>query len=958
MNTCANIISSVVSVALLSSVLTSCAIPQTGAQKQRETHAVQTPEASTENTETSAESSSESSTETSAETSAESSEESSLERTPNPEPEKTIAPSDTQDPIPSIPLEKDETVEPSSSAQSGETQGSETQTGAVKDDESASLATSADSSSAQSSSEQGSETQTDAAKDDESTSSDASADSSSDQSSEAQTDAVKDDESASSGVSADNSSEKSSEVKEDESASSDVSADNSSAQNNTTQNNATSQAETTVITLPHTESTVLIPRANGTFVLDPRKATEFISSADGQTISEPVSKEEKIPTDVLDRLVAKLNSIQYEDTVSDALQKRLTLEESFNKVKANLESYLAAVIWASASDPSAVEAAIDAKPAEFLLGLSYMERWYNFNYGGVPAGLAMALYPEWVSQKSVTGNKPEEVLINLTTTDNYDFLLTKAENLYKQKYAERFGLESIRDFIDVNYNRHEKTDYADHDAWLIAQSKAYIKREQTRLNSTNAPGLTAEEIKAAQDASSVWDSVSTEMLLSLLSLPDESIYMIVTMGSIAMGSYARYEGKSKEEMRSIVNNYAEKQASFFDFWYKILSKDSRSHLLADIPVMDSFYQNGVWTTEDLFFYPLELTYGHRPVYADADTKNHKIRFFNGYLLSDSATVTFTHEFIHFHDKDAFLAGYGQRPGSGDETYAEGLFQSLTGLEDTTLGVNNLYIGDSASRVQVSNHYDRLQSVDDINTYMKRSFDLLYLLDYIEAQAVAAQSANSTRGNQWWKALTSVDSGEYYNGTSMSDKFDNTNPTLDVYNNLVDQLVDQQLVGNIVTGHPTKQLIGTFAPNSYHQIDMFNADFTSQYHEGGMSGEYTFRRLAYEFWAEFGFEEGFIGYTGKARTDKQFLDEVLVPKGYNSFSEFKKAMIQRRIDKAENLTGTIDYNEMVARIAQAVRQDMNNMKRPDRVHAVKKEIYAQYLKETNDFRNPVFSNEEQ
>ncbi|MGC4431779.1 ZmpA/ZmpB/ZmpC family metallo-endopeptidase, partial [Streptococcus suis] len=70
------------------------------------------------------------------------------------------------------------------------------------------------------------------------------------------------------------------------------------------------------------------------------------------------------------------------------------------------------------------------------------------------------------------------------------------------------------------------------------------------------------------------------MLLPLLTLPQENIFIITNMNTIAIGSYEHYVDdystvENRDKVRQMVDLAAERQRDNADFWYKILDETNR-----------------------------------------------------------------------------------------------------------------------------------------------------------------------------------------------------------------------------------------------------------------------------------------------------------------------------------------------------------------------------------------------
>lgn len=94
---------------------------------------------------------------------------------------------------------------------------------------------------------------------------------------------------------------------------------------------------------------------------------------------------------------------------------------------------------------------------------------------------------------------------------------------------------------------------------------------------------------------------------------------------------------------------------------------------------------------------------------------------------------------HIFDNSIYLDGFQHRPGTGVELYAEGLLQSPWNSTPASYGLNTVLTFDAANRT-TNKSPQRFQSREDLHGYMHGLFDVTYLLDYAEAQAMVDKSA--------------------------------------------------------------------------------------------------------------------------------------------------------------------------------------------------------------------------
>ena len=249
-----------------------------------------------------------------------------------------------------------------------------------------------------------------------------------------------------------------------------------------------------------------------------------------------------------------LKSVQYNsdrvrkvlDISNDIKLTELYLDEQFDKTKANIGDTLSKLLSADAAiaennnsiiDNYVIEKIKNNKEA-LLLGLTYLERWYNFKYDNASAKDLVLYHLDFFgkSNSSALDNVIElgkSGFNNLLAKNNvitYNVLLSKnygTEGLFK-------ALEGYRKVFLPNVSNND---------WFKTQSKAYIVEEKSTI-----PEVSSKQSKQGTEHSiGVYDRLTSpswkyqSMVLPLLTLPEEKmIFMIANISTIGFGAYDRY----------------------------------------------------------------------------------------------------------------------------------------------------------------------------------------------------------------------------------------------------------------------------------------------------------------------------------------------------------------------------------------------------------------------------------
>lgn len=729
-----------------------------------------------------------------------------------------------------------------------------------------------------------------------------------------------------------------------------------------------------------------------------------------------------------------LPELQKLDYQSDAIRKtlgispavkltELYLEEQFSKTKQNLGGSLKKLLSADAglaSDNSVTRGYLVDKiknnKEALLLGLTYLERWYNFNYGQVNVKDLVMYHPDFFGKGNTS---PLDTLIELGKSGFNNLLAKNNVDTYGISLASHHGTTDLFSALET-YRKVFLPNTSNND-WFKKQTKAFIVEEKS----------TIAEVKAKQKQAGtkysigVYDRITSNtwkyrnMVLPLLTLPERSVFVISTLSSLGFGAYDRYRN-SEHKAGKDLNNFVEENASetakrqrdHYDYWYRILDNEGREKLYRTILLYDA-YKFGDDTTSGKatveakfdssnpamknFFGPVgnKVVHNHHGAYATGDG----VYYMSYRMLDKDGAITYTHEMTHDSDQDIYLGGYGRRSGLGPEFFAKGLLQAPDHPYDATITINSILKHSKSdslegSRLQVLDPTERFQNSADLQNYVHNMFDLIYMLEYLEGQSIVkklnvSQKMEALRKIENQYLTDPADGNEVYATNVVKELTEEEARNLNSFDSLIDN--------NILSAREYKA--GTYERNGYFTIKLFAPIFSALSSEKGTPGDLMGRRIAYELLAAKGFKDGMVPYIsnqyegiakqngqtinlyGKKQglvTDKLVLEKIFSGK-YPSWTAFKKAMYQERIAQFDHLTKVIfkdptkpwpsygtktinNVDELQALMDQAVLKDAEgprwsnyNPEIDSAVHKLKRAIFKAYLDQTNDFRSSIFEN---
>ena len=734
-------------------------------------------------------------------------------------------------------------------------------------------------------------------------------------------------------------------------------------------------------------------------------------------------------TSIIDRVKNDLNTVQYNPTalknllgISDNVKlTELYLDEQFTKTKDHLTETLKKLLSADAAvsgnndiiDNYIVDKIKRNKEA-LMLGLTYLERWYDFKFDKASAKDLLMFHMDFFGKGNTS---PLDTIIELGKS-GYNNLLAKNNVVtYNALLTNNYGTKDL--FSALEGYRKAFAPHQTNNEWFKSQTKALIVEEKS-----NIPEVRANQEKAGSKYSiGVYDRITSDswkyrnMVLPLLTLPERSVFVISTISSLGFGAYDRYRNKEHQasgDLNSFVeksaHETAERQRDHYDYWYRILDEKGREKLYRNILLYDA-YKFGTDHTEGKatevagfdnpnpamkhFFGPVGNKVGHNGhgAYATGDAV-----YYMGYrMLDKDGAITYTHEMTHDSDQDIYLGGYGRRSGLGPEFFAKGLLQAPDHPDDATITINSILKhlkSDSkeGERLQILDPTTRFKNSDDLKQYVHNMFDVVYMLEYLEGNSILKLDTNQKQ--QLLRKVTNEyhpdpDGNNVYATNVVKDLAYAEAEKLHSFNDLIEN--------NIISSR--EYALGKYERNGYFTIKLFAPIYAALSNDDGTPGDLMGRRMAYELLAAKGFKDGMVPYisnqfepdarannktiTSYGKTKGLVTDTLVLQKlfngQYHTWSDFKKAMYTERQTKFGQLntvsfkdpstpwynrkTKTIkSINELENLMRKAVLEDLDtphwdnyNPETDSSVHKLKRAIFKAYLDQTDDFRSSIFEN---
>ncbi|MDG4528957.1 ZmpA/ZmpB/ZmpC family metallo-endopeptidase [Streptococcus suis] len=689
-----------------------------------------------------------------------------------------------------------------------------------------------------------------------------------------------------------------------------------------------------------------------------------------------------------------------------AIKELLFLKESFGKVKANIRQHMRDLLVSNHAINLTSQVTEDYtfnyiknNKVQLLLGLAYMDRWYNIQFGATNA-------KDWMTKKADFFGNSASSLNQLITLGDLGAGALKPNNnfaLGSQLIAKPAVNGDLFAYLEA-YRKRFAPEMSDSD-WFKSATKANI----IETNST------VEEVRAKQEdannkkySNRFYDKLKSdtwsfkEMALILLTMPERNIFILTDMANTLIGSYDNQSG-TKEEIEKAIAKTAKTWAGHADYLYRILPSGHKEKMFRQIITWDNRRLKGSWRPIDSlssrdvpsmkdFYMPLGYSFPYGTgATAQSDLKD--IFYSNADAIGNEGARIYTHELTHVADDDTFLLGYGRRSSMEFEVYARGLFETINWFDQDILGFNTIYDfseyeKNSYGRRLTNLNPERFQSTQDLENYMRGYLDVIYTLDYLEAEAVLKLSGNRNyerARRNWFNKLETVDD----NTSLISNHRINTNIST------VEDLIAQGLVSR-----RSYDSIEVFPGNSYLTVNALNPIYGVTNNDGPSRNEFEFRKIAFELLVEKGYENGFVPYLsnqykaelGQADPADRISDNQLISKitdgVYADSKALRKDMFKRRKEKLDQLKPVTIYGksdgegyyysasrqvESVQDLRQLMKEAVeydahrslyasqklyasqaNGYNKTDsRVYSLKAAILNGYLRATDDFRESIY-----
>ncbi|MDW8765429.1 ZmpA/ZmpB/ZmpC family metallo-endopeptidase [Streptococcus suis] len=740
-----------------------------------------------------------------------------------------------------------------------------------------------------------------------------------------------------------------------------------------------------------------------------------------------------LETSLIDDLVQEFSRVElYSEKMAEVLHiktadkhaklKDLYLDESFAEVKDNLEVHIKGLLANRQVVDTTSKAVRDVIKKEFLadkekimFALAYLNRLYGIKYGDTNIKNIVLHHADFYKRQLDTLGWLRSFTDKLTKHDDQFYVSQKGyEDMYFDRltlannaaiHKERFGALSsqfgtVRDFLE--YNKKLFLGETDSRKWFKEATNAFVYEIPSNANSSIDTSLYSHLGRIPR---------YEKYYLPLLNIKEkDDIFVMSSMATVAFGGYGRYVDTAlkktnpeqyyqavKTVQTSLIPKHGKRLGDFLDMWYQ----------MADSHLRDKFIQrsteiwDGYWIKDSNAFedqtdkrrwadkYDQEYRYvqelagalneWHRQSRDSAfsDTVTF-VKFSNRDMLSDLGDSTMSHELVHNYDETIMLDGYKRRPGQDAESYAMGLLQSSAGGGIYYYGFN--FMNEHSPNTPHNVSSSRFKTKEDLQTYLKGIFDVTYLLDAVEIEAIAAKGKEAYP--YFFNKIELVPATEAH--TNQIPGYQNTHDRIRKLSDVelanlnistINDAIDHALVAK-TSLLPEQDYLRENLKN-YYFVPLYYPIYAGLQNNSGTVGGLQFRKTALELLAAKGWEEGFIPYaTDKLKAEAeaagrplsdQFIFEKIFANQYADYTSFKKAMYKERLDKKNSMkaisfiyngrTETIEnYDTLKLLMQDAVNKDYQAAQNGQigfNRQGLKDAILKAYVKLTDSFSSSIF-----
>lgn len=577
---------------------------------------------------------------------------------------------------------------------------------------------------------------------------------------------------------------------------------------------------------------------------------------------------------------------------------------------------------------------------KLLYAYNYYDKWYHIDLDGVKISDLLFFNGTDINQNMTT----EYLIQSLYQVAQDRRATNNTHTFYSNVLQPQIG-KGMTDFLAylmkvVNGYDNPSDWFVDHFDGILQEQEPYGGSSQINYR--------------------IWDILKnlgsrTNIILPILTAPQEDMYIISMPSQFVIGSMNRYstylqkDGKERDRMKELILGYSEKIGHFYGTSADLMQNsttqlnsfvhiqyDTRFNFPASSKV-DSGTQTAGTTRDPVLKWVYEAVGQWGAANGAGAYANGTNVFWIVYeaLGGDFSFFVFSHETAHNQDGRYFYGGSGRRSGSGPEAHADGNIAQQIG--DGSMVFNLFREYDITENITNNFTYERINTPEKIKSYYKEMFETGYVLDYLVGQAFLSLTPEE-------QARVAVQASHTQDGKSFSTTYSRL--TAEDFRNMNLQTMEDLWDNKIClrdTGTAGSAAYGQYKYESFYCVNWYQP-----HNDEGTPDSNSFKRLGQEMLGIGGYENGYAVYmSGRSQNDLDALrkitgDDTITWKEYklNRYDTVKRNLYQ---------IPYFDSNEVIKQFEAALKEDSanNNLNQSTNV---KRLLYGIVKRATNDFQD--------
>lgn len=583
-----------------------------------------------------------------------------------------------------------------------------------------------------------------------------------------------------------------------------------------------------------------------------------------------------------------------------------------------------------------------------LYAHNYYTKWYCIDFGGVRLSDLLFFSGELLSS-DMSANALTDRLLSAAQAQRG---VGQSHTLYSNVLQSYTGKELTAFLEDMAV---KVAGYESANDWFTATFKGVLVEQP-------AYGVNKDVLRYR-----MWENLSNvrserrNMILSILSAPQEDMYLISMPSQFMIGSMNRYQdylnkdGQERERIRATAQAYAQKMGIFYGTSSTWLDNSvEQLNSTVDIQFDTRMYfpesaaaaagrQDAGTTRDPVMKWIFEAN-------SMLEAENGSAAFANGSIVvwmqdaalssSDYTFYTFSHETAHNQDGRYFYGGAGRRSDTGGEAHADGnIAQDSVGGRDGSMVFNISRIDDITVETSSNFSYERIDSKEEIHSYYREMFETGYVLDYLAAQAFlqltprqqAAVAVQATHAEGQRNSISTT----YARVTEKQIEEMDLNDVGDLWDNKLS-----------VRSGEVPQSIPTAYSGSYGYESFYMMNWYQSHNDSGSPDTHSFKRLGYEMLGVGGYENGYAIYmSGRAANDLDALRQITGDEDI-TWKEYKMNRYSQVAEKLDQIP-YFDAETVIAQFKAAFEADASNGNANQSMET-KRMLYGLVKRVTGDF----------